>query len=119
MENVPLMGEADFQIDVVARVAICGWIETGIEGVVYLTAGERATARYVPVLTESVASQWPPEMRLRISAMIIDDQQQHFFIVSREADEYKLSAIRRDTAEQIVVKSNLARLAKRVPQSGD
>ena len=100
-----------FETDAVARVGWSGWIETGLDGVVYIYKGE---VRYVPILdANSVAASWPSQFRQRLTHELIEDKQMHFIIVHRLEDSFDVVKIRRDDAERIIKSGEFARHARR------
>ena len=107
------MQESEFHVDAVARVALSGWLESGIDGVVFWDQrpGHAGSMQWVPLMTQSVASQWPPALRQRLSHDVLLDRQEHFFIVHCVDEEYRVRKLARDEAERIVIANRLARAA--------
>lgn len=99
-----------FEADTVARVGWSGWIESGIDGVVYV---EDMHVRYVPIMASSgVATSWPAQMRERLSHELIQDKQTHFFIVCKTETSFDICKLRRDDAERILRSGEFARQAQ-------
>ena len=104
--------ETEFRVDMIARIAICGPLETGLEGVVFLSeAGEGMHAQFIPLMTDSIARTWPADLRSRLSSEILADGQQHYFVVACDGSQYHVMKLRRDRAEQVVRSSHLPSLA--------
>ena len=55
--------------------------------------------RCVPICGDAV--DWPSQLRLRISAMVLDDKMRNFFVVVRNSDSYHVGSIPRERAEPL------------------
>ena len=102
----------EFQLDIMCRVAVSGFIETGLLGVVFISkADDFTTAQYVPVLTDSLASKWPEDFRQRLSADLMQDKMKSYFIIVQHPHGMNVTAIPREMAEEIVMRNNAIRIA--------
>lgn len=70
------LSQVDFELDVVARVGWAGFVSSNMDGVVFVdNTLSVSSASWVPICTESVASNWPEGLRLRLSGDVIQDKQ--------------------------------------------
>ena len=107
---------AAMRLDMLSRVALCGYLESGLPGVVYARYNARGahTVSYVPLMSDSVGDEWPAELRARLSHDILADLQlpeaeRHFFVVSRTDERFDVGSIPRAVAEAVVQRDELGR----------
>lgn len=104
--TAPPASKLNFEMDAVCRVAVCGYLESGLDGVVFVKeAAKGGSVMYIPLRTENEeAKAWPEMLRRRLSYEITKDNGEHFFIVWRDAAtrDYHMAAILRSAAEAVV-----------------
>lgn len=109
---------SDFQTDVVCRVAVCGYLESGLDGAVFVQQGAAGGAvKYIPLRTDHPDTKaWPEMLRRRLSYEIVKDEQKHFFLVWRDqaSGDYHMGAILRSAAEEVVQRAENSLDAARV-----
>jgi len=113
-----VLTDTEFQMDVMCRVAVSGYIETGLEGVVYIQSGDVSTAQYIPLYSDGIASRWPENFRRHLSYKIMEDGQRSYFIVTHCEEGMNMIAIEREEAAKIVQRNNALRLMSERPPAG-
>ena len=99
------MNENEELLDLIARVGITGYLQTGVLGVVHVCdkAGETSVVQYVPVRSTQIRRTWPPQLRERLSHDLLADNREHIFMVFQSDEDFHVQKMPRALAERQIM----------------